>query len=83
LRIISERIINHENTKGRKHEEVFGQDLQDVQDGMQGSLETPLRGDPKAAPWDEWETLVHKNKLAHFCASRVPIISGDPIKPVS
>jgi hypothetical protein len=61
----------------------FGQDLQDVQDGMQGSLETPLGGDPKAAPWEQWETLEHKNKLAHFCASRVPILSSDPTNPVS
>jgi hypothetical protein len=50
---------------------------------MQGSLETPLRGDPKAAPWEQWETLEHKNKLAHFCASWVPILSSDPTKPVS
>jgi hypothetical protein len=31
---------------------------------MQGSLETPLRGDPKAAPWEQWEALEHKNKPA-------------------
>jgi hypothetical protein len=59
-------------------------DLQDVQDGMQGSLETPLRGDPKAEPWEQRETLEHKNKLAHFCASWVPIFSSDPTTvPVS
>ena len=40
---------------------------------MQGSLETPLHGIPKAAPWEQWETLEHKNKPAHFCASRIPI----------
>jgi hypothetical protein len=50
---------------------------------MQGSLVTPQRGDPKAAPWEQWETLEDKNKLAHFCASRVPILSSDPTKPIS
>jgi hypothetical protein len=33
---------------------------------MQGSLETPLRGDPKAAPWEQWEALEHKNKPARL-----------------
>jgi len=50
---------------------------------MQGSLETPLGGNPKAEPWEQWEALKHKNKLAHFCASRVPIFSSDPTKLVS
>jgi hypothetical protein len=50
---------------------------------MQRSLEIPHSGIPKAAPWEEWEALKYKNKLAYFCASRVPIISSDPIKPVS
>jgi hypothetical protein len=61
----------------------FRQDLQDVQYGMQGSLETPLRGDSKAAPWEQWEAMDHKNKLAHFRASRVPIFSSDPTVQVS
>jgi hypothetical protein len=50
---------------------------------MQGSLETRLRGDTKATPWEQWEALEHKNKLALFCASWVPIFSSDPSKPVS
>lgn len=54
----------HTDPKGKN----FRQDLQDVQDWMRGPLETPLCGVPKAAPWEQWETLVHKNKLAHFCA---------------
>jgi hypothetical protein len=56
-------------TKTRKEETTenfVGQDLQDVRDWMQGSLETPLRGDPKAAPWEQWETLEHKNKPARL-----------------
>jgi hypothetical protein len=70
-------------TKTRKKESAkkfLRQDLQDVQDWMQGSLETPLRGDPEAAPWEQWEALEHKNKLAHFCASWAPIFSSDPTK---
>jgi hypothetical protein len=47
---------------------------------MGGSLEIPLRGDPKATPWEEWEALEHKNEQAYFCASRVPIFSSDPMK---
>jgi hypothetical protein len=50
---------------------------------MERSLEIPLRGIPKAAPWEQREALKYKNKQAYFCASRVPIISSDPIKPVS
>jgi len=44
----------------------FRQDLQDVQDWMQGSLKIPLRGDPKAEPWEQWEALEHKNKPARL-----------------
>jgi hypothetical protein len=43
---------------------------------MQGLLETPLRGDSKAEPWEQWEALEYKNKLAHFCVSRVPIFQA-------
>jgi hypothetical protein len=43
---------------------------------MQRSLEIPLRGDPKAAPWEQWEILKRKNKQAYFCPSRIPIISA-------
>jgi hypothetical protein len=43
---------------------------------MQGSLETPLRVDPKAAPWEQWEALEHKNKLAHFCAHGFPFFQA-------
>jgi len=50
---------------------------------MQRSLEIPLRGIPKAAPWDQWEALKYKNKQAYFCDSGIPIISSDPVKPVS
>jgi hypothetical protein len=50
---------------------------------MQRSLEIPLCGIPKASPWEQWEALKYKNKQAYFCASRVPIISSDPIKPFS
>jgi hypothetical protein len=50
---------------------------------MHGSLETPLRGVPKAALWEQWEALEHKNKRAHFCVSWVPIFSSDPTNPVS
>jgi hypothetical protein len=50
---------------------------------MQRSLEIQLRGIPKAAPWEQWEALKYKNRQAYFYASRVPIISSDPIKPVS
>ena len=60
----------------------FRQDLQDAQDELQGSLETPPLGDPKATPWEQWEALEHKNKQAYFCALRVPIFSSDPTKPV-
>jgi hypothetical protein len=51
--------------------------------GCKDRLEVPLRGIPKAVPWDQWEALKYKNKQAYFCASRVPIISSDPVKPVS
>jgi hypothetical protein len=60
---------------------------------MQRSLEIPLpparrasgseSGIPKAEPWEQWEALEHKNERAYFCASRVPIFSSDPSKPVS
>jgi hypothetical protein len=56
---------------------------QDVQDGTQRSLEIPGTGIPKAPPWEQWETLKYKNKQAYLCASRVPIVSSDPIKTVS
>jgi hypothetical protein len=46
-------------------------------------MEIPRSVIPKAAPWEQWEILKHKNKQPYFCASRVPIISSDPIKPVS
>jgi hypothetical protein len=49
---------------------------------MQASLETQLRGGPKAAPWEQWETLEHKNERAYFGVSGFPILSSDPIKPV-
>ena len=54
----------------------FRQDLQDNKDALEGSIETPLRGVPKAAPWVQWEALEHKNKLAYFCASRAPIFQA-------
>jgi len=41
---------------------------------MQGSLETPLRGDPKAEPWEQWETLEHKNEPARLN----PPLGGPP-----
>jgi hypothetical protein len=50
---------------------------------MQRPLEIPLSGISKAVPWEQWEALKNKNKQAYSCASRVPIISSDPIKPVS
>jgi hypothetical protein len=50
---------------GPKHKN-FGQDLQDALDCMQGSLETPLRGDPKTEPWEEWGIPEHKNKPARL-----------------
>jgi hypothetical protein len=54
----------------------------DLQDGTQRSLEIPVPGIPKAAPWEQWEALKYKNKQAYLCASRVPIVSSDPIKTV-
>ena len=48
---------------------------------MNGSLETPLCGDPNAKHCDQWEALKCKNKQAYFCASWVPIISSDPYRP--
>jgi hypothetical protein len=54
----------------------FRQDLQDAQDWMQGSLETALRGDPKAVPWEQWEAQEHKNKLAHSCAHGFPFFQA-------
>jgi hypothetical protein len=92
LRIVSHRPTGREPqtgfliTKTRKEENtknLLRQESQDVPDWMQGSLETPLRGDPKAEPWEHWEALEHKNERAYFCASRVPIFSSDPSKPVS
>ncbi len=52
-------------------------------DRKQRPLEIPRSVIPKAAPWEQWEALKYKNKLAYFCASRVPIISSDPIKAIS
>jgi hypothetical protein len=34
---------------------------------MQRSLEIPLRGIPKASPWEQWEALMYKNEQAYFC----------------
>jgi hypothetical protein len=42
---------------------------------MQGSLD-PLRGGPKAAPWEQWEAQEHKNKLAHSCANGFPFFEA-------
>jgi hypothetical protein len=33
---------------------------------VQGSLEIPLGGDPKAEPWEQWEALEYKNKPARL-----------------
>jgi hypothetical protein len=49
---------------------------------MQRSLETPLGGVPKAAPWEQWEALENKNERAHFYVSWVPIFPSDPTQPV-
>ena len=43
---------------------------------MQRSLEIPLRGFPKAAPWEQWETLKHNNKQAFFVPHGFPLFQA-------
>ena len=61
----------------------------DCKDTNNGSLETPLpparraygseSGDPKAAPWEQWETLERKNELAQLNSASCTRPNSNPV----
>jgi hypothetical protein len=80
MKIISTKIISSKFQKPSRFSQVenlIRQDLRDLPDTAQRSLETPLFGSPKAAPWEQWEPVRHNNKLTYYCASGLPIFSSD------